>query len=71
MRFRLLDDERDGSELNDAVIRQVPCHPQSRLPGRLAEQVGDVAGPLIRRPERDYDLPRAAALTSQSVFHLG
>jgi hypothetical protein len=28
-------------------------------------------GPLIRRQKRDDDLPRVAALASQSVFHLG
>ncbi len=31
-------------------------------PGRLAKEIRDVAGSLIRRQERDDDLPRAAAL---------
>ena len=39
-------------------------------PRHLAKQMRHVTGLLIRRKERDDDLPRAAALASQAIFDL-
>jgi IS30 family transposase len=56
----------------DAVsIRERPAEAEDRaVPGRLAKEIRDIAGSLIRGEKRNDHSSRAAALAPQSILHL-